>query len=317
MIYDYWMHCQDEKTVKSMLPGVIEVLQWYEAKIDSTGMLGHMEWWNFVDWVIDKNWRNGKPPGLHNSHSSIINLQYVYTLQKASILLNAFNMKEQALYYSNLDEKIKSAVYHYCYDKERELIADSPEKTSFSQHATIMGVLTNTISEDFQKKALNKITNEKGIAPCSYYYRFYLTKAMEKAGLSDEYPNMLDPWIQMLKQGLTTFAEEPEPSRSDCHAWSASPVYYFLSLVCGIKPGEPGFKSVRIEPSLGRLKWIEGSVPHCLGEIKINLKKDDQGNLSGKIILPKTLPGTFKWHDHTMKLEGGENNIQLKSGSNK
>ena len=34
---------------------------------------------------------------------------------------------------------------------------------------------------------------------------------MGKAGLSGEYPDMLDPWIQMLNQGLTTFAEEPEP----------------------------------------------------------------------------------------------------------
>jgi alpha-L-rhamnosidase len=46
--------------------------------------------------------------------------------------------------------------------------------------------------------------------------------------------------------GLTTFAEKPDPTRSDCHAWSASPNYDFLATVAGIEPALPGFKTVKI-----------------------------------------------------------------------
>ena len=52
----------------------------------------------------------------------------------------------------------------------------------------------------------------------------------------------------MLNRGLTTWAETADPTRSDCHAWSASPNYDLLSIVAGIQPAAPGFKRVRIEP---------------------------------------------------------------------
>jgi hypothetical protein len=41
------------------------------------------------------------------------------------------------------------------------------------------------------------------------------------AGLGERYLETLAPWRDMLTMGLTTFAERPEPTRSDCHAWSS------------------------------------------------------------------------------------------------
>ena len=51
--------------------------------------------------------------------------------------------------------------------------------------------------------------------------------------------------------GLTTWAEMPEPTRSDCHAWGASPNIEFFRILLGIDSNAPGFKSIRIAPSLG------------------------------------------------------------------
>ena len=73
---------------------------------------------------------------------------------------------------------------------------------------------------------------------------------------------MLGPWQQMIDIGLTTFAETPEPTRSDCHAWSSSPNYDLLATVCGVEPASPGFATVRIAPHPGHLKQIKGVVPH-------------------------------------------------------
>jgi hypothetical protein len=290
----------------------MDVLNWYESKIDTNGLLGRMEWWNFVDWVRYKNWDNGTPPGIYNSNSSIISLQYVYTLQKASAILKAFNMNEEALRYIKIAGNIKTAVFENCYDKQKNLIADSPEKDNFSQHANVLAILTNTLPKELQTGVFNKILFDKDIAQCSFYFNFYLTESLEKAVLSERYPDMLGPWKQMLDKGLTTFAEEPDPTRSDCHAWSASPVYYMLSLVCGIKSNEPGFKSVLIEPHLGRLSWIEGSMPHRLGTINVSLRKDSRNNLSGEVKLPEKLSGIFMWQGQKKILKGGINTILFK-----
>jgi len=312
MVYDYWMLNDDKPFVRSMFPGIMDVLNWYESKLDSTDMLGHMEWWNFVDWVRFKNWGLGTPPEQADGHSAVLTLQYVYTLQKTAILFKAFNMKDEAARYTNLAERIKTAVYKTCWDKQKGLLSDTPDKGNFSQHANALAILTNTIPQEMQASVASKILNNKEIAECTFYFRFYLTEAIEKAGLSDQYPDMLGPWKQMLDNGLTTFAEEPDPTRSDCHAWSASPVYHFLSVICGIKPNEPGFKTVRIEPHLGRLNWIEGSMPHQLGTIKVSLKKDKQNNLTGTVTLPEKLNGIFVWKDQSTSLKGGINQVQIK-----
>ena len=107
----------------------------------------------------------------------------------------------------------------------------------------------------------------------------------------------------MLDLGLTTFAERPEPTRSDCHAWSASPNYDFLATVCGIKPSSPGFKTVRIEPALGELSKISASMPHPMGEIKISLAKKGQNGIKGTILLPEGLKGSFEWRGRILNLE--------------
>ena len=108
----------------------------------------------------------------------------------------------------------------------------------------------------------------------------------------------------MLGLGLTTFAEKPDPTRSDCHAWSASPNYDFLSTIAGIEPASPGFKTVKIEPHLGTLTQIEGKMPHPAGTISFSLKRKGNSGIEGEITLPENLAGTFIWNGKSMKLEG-------------
>jgi hypothetical protein len=108
----------------------------------------------------------------------------------------------------------------------------------------------------------------------------------------------------MLQKGLTTFAENPDPARSDCHAWSASPDYDFLATVAGIRPGTPGFKTVDIEPALGGLNFIKGQMPHPAGMISFDLKRTGKDGIRGEIILPEGLTGIFKWNGKTIDLKG-------------
>jgi hypothetical protein len=116
----------------------------------------------------------------------------------------------------------------------------------------------------------------------------------------------------MLKIGLTTFAERPEQTRSDCHAWSASPNYDLLASVCGIQSASPGFKTVRIEPQLGPLTWVQGTMPHPLGEIKVRFDQEDKEGLKGEITLPNGLTGTFVWHGKTISLKEGTQKVEVR-----
>ena len=311
MLHDYWMLCDDEELIKSMLPAVVDILNWYEDRLDTNGMIGKLEWWNFLDWVTGHGWDSGVPPGVLDGNSSVISLQYVYAIDKAMAILNKYDYTEQANKYQKLGESIKLAVNKNCFDSNKGLIADTPDKKLFSQQANVLAVLTNTFEPSSQKEVMNKLKQDNSLAPSSYYFLFYFMEALEKAGMADQYLEMLGPWEQMLDIGLTTFAEKADPTRSDCHAWSASPLYYFLSMVSGIKPDEPGFKSVRIEPALGDLPVINTSMPHRLGIITVNLEKKAKGKIKGDIILPEMLNGIFVWKGKRIQLTGGKNKIDL------
>ena len=311
MVNDYWTLRDDPEFIKSFLPGIENVLGWFEKRIDSkTGILGKVEYWNFVDWAIEWPWDNtigygGVPKGgANDGKSSIISMQFAYAAQKASELFKFYGQTNQAEKYAKIAGDLAKAVYETCWDESRGYLADTPDKKEFSMHAQIFGVLTNTIPEKNQKAFVQRFMNDKSLIQPTMYFRFYLTQALKKTGLADKYLETLGLWRDMIEKGLTTFAENPDPARSDCHAWSASPDYDFLATVAGIRPSSPGFKTVEIEPALGKLNFIKGQLPHPAGMIIFELKRKGDDEISGEIILPEGLTGTFKWHGKTIELKG-------------
>lgn len=311
MVYDYWMHRKDDAFVKKNLTAIRGVLDWYENHIDkSKKMLGPMEWWNFVDWSR-KNFDGGTPMGANDGNSSIVTLQYVYTLNQAARIFAYFDQFQQADQYMKLAGELANGTFSQCYDANKGLLADTPEKKHFSQHANIMGVLSGAVSSSQQKAVMNKVLEDKDLVQATFYYRFYLNQALKKAGMADSYYAQLTPWRDMLNMGLTTFAEEPEPTRSDCHAWSASPNYDFLATICGIMPDRPGFETVRIQPALGELQDVSGKMPHPKGEISVKLKRNGPNGIIGEVTLPANVKGIFVWNGQEIPLLGGRQEVKM------
>ncbi len=307
MVYDYWMHRQDDAFVQQFLPAVRDVLDWHERYIDpETGLLKNVPWWNFIDWV----------PGLSNSrdrgeeNTAIRSLHYSYTLQQAAGVLEYYGKQEEATRYRTLAKTINTGTYKHCYNPGKGLIADAPGQKTYSQHANIMAILSNTVTGEEARTLLMKTLTDTSLLQATFYYRFYLTRAMHKTGEADRYYSQLGPWRKMLSLGLTTFAETPEPTRSDSHAWASTPNYEFLATLCGITPAEPGFKTVSISPALGELENVQGEMPHPLGKISVSFKKNKK-SLTGTIILPEGLNGKFVYKGYEKALHAGKQEINV------
>ena len=221
-----------------------------------------------------------------------------------------FGEKEKASRYLAIADKLATSVYKKCFDEQRLEMANTPEKKDFSQHAGIMAILADAIPQAKQKEVVKKILYDSSLSQATFYYRFYLTRAMIKAGMGDLYYSQLTPWRDMLKIGLTTFAEKPDPTRSDCHAWSASPEYDFLATICGITPSAPGFSQVLIEPKMGELTSVKASMPVPAGTITVMLMRK-QDRVHASVALPQNLSGKFKWNGKEVTLHSGTQEINL------
>ncbi len=305
-MHDLWWYHGDVEFLRGYLPGVRNVLEWFESRLSPSSLLGRMEWWNFVDWV--DAFDDGVPPQEKDGQSSILSLQFVAGLRAAADLEAAFGSAREAARDRALASKIAAAVYQACWDPARHLVADTPARKHFTQHANILAVLEDVIPPADQVAVMKTVLRDASLTQASYYFRVYLFRAMKKTGLADQYLDQLGPWRQMLALGLTTWAETPEPTRSDCHAWSAHPNFDLLATVAGIEPAAAGFHEVEIRPHLGSLQQLKVLLPHPQGEIRVTYERHGK-SLTADVELPEKMSGRFYWGGKQMALHGGHQHL--------
>ena len=309
MVNDYFMHRDDPAFVRARLAGIRGILEWYGRHVDSTGMLGPMPYWNYVDWT--PRWDRGVPPGAENGHSTTISLLYVYALERAAELEAQIGMRGAAADYKARAEAVRAAVRARAWDLKRGLFRDAPDTSAYSQQTNVLAILADAAPASARKALMERVLADTTLTPASYYFSFYVLEALRKAGLGDRYIEQLAPWQAMLKLGLTSAPEHPEPTRSDTHAWSAHPNYGLLATVLGIRPSSPGFRTVRIAPALGPLRRAEGRVPHPLGDIEVQLTREGQRGLRAEVTLPRGLSGAFEWQGQRRPLREGHQIIRF------
>ena len=146
-----------------------------------------------------------------------------------------------------------------------------------------------------QRSLTERVLKDATLTQATYYYSFYLLEALRKAGLGERIIEPLEPWRGMLGDGPHHRSRTTEPTRSDSHAWSAHPNYGLLATVLGVRPAEPGFRSVRIAPHLGPLQRAEGRVPHPSGDVEVRLARSGARGVSAVVTLPQGLSGVFEW----------------------
>jgi hypothetical protein len=313
MVHDYWMYRPDAEPARASIEGSRTVLDWFAAHEQPDGLLNELPWWSFVDWVS-----SGTIP-TYDAHgeSCMTTLEYLGALNDAADLEKALGDPLLATRYQSRAAHIRSGLFGKCWSASRGLIADNPELKNFNQQANILGVLYDVVPKDRQKEVLRRMlgidpgTAPDGVLSASYYFRYYLARALDHAGLADEYLRSLDPWRKLLPLHFSTWPEIPGNTRSDSHAWTAHPIYDLLTLVAGIEPASPGFASVRIAPHMGALPSLTATYPHPQGAIKVDYRRQGAG-LDATVTLPGKLTGSFVFNGKTWPLKPGLNHIQAR-----
>ncbi len=306
MLHDYAMWRDDMEFVGERMRGVRAVLELFRSWVNEDDLVEVPKGWNFVDWVPKWNW--GLPPDAEFGVSGIINWQAVLMLEHAADLETMLGDLDMAQRNRKLALQIAKVADKAFWSEEKGIYADDLAKTSWSEHSQCLALLSGHVAESKRERVIHGLLHEADLDRATIFYMHYLFETYRLIGRMDRFHERMGYWYDMKGQGFKTTLESPEPSRSDCHAWGAHPVYHYFASVLGIRPAAPGFAEVVIQPQMWPLTWAKGTLPHPKGLITVDFAiKEDA--LTGIVELPAGVSGKLIYRGKTTDLKPGRQGV--------
>ena len=302
MVHDYLLWRGDAEWVRKRMVGVRSSLECYKLYINKDGLLEDLPGWCFTDWVEDL-WPYGTPPGCEEGVGCLPNLHYLLALQKVADIERRIGDATLAVYYQQCAERLGAAILATFWDEEKGLLKDDIPGTRYSEHAQCLLLLSGVLEPEAAQTLFDNLLSRNDLVQTSVYFRHYLFEVYGQFNRADLLLEGLEFWAQMKDRGFSTTVEKPEPSRSDCHAWGAHPLYHEVTTFLGLSPLEPGMKRISIAPQPAGLPRLQGQVATPLGAITVDLEFSED-SCSGRIILPEGMSGTFAYSGRSEELSG-------------
>ena len=278
MVGDHMEQFGDAGLVRQYLGTVDGVLEHFARLVGPLGLVGRFagpedETWAFVDWVPE--WRTPEygfkgvavPPAYFSCGAATVHsLLYAMALRSAADLVELCGRKGVADEYRSRAEGLNAAVRQHCFDQATGLFTDGPGSADLSQHTQVLAVLSGAVRADEAATLMRRAVLDRerhGLVRTSLAMAFYVFRAASMAGVYEElWSELIKPWHVMVDQNLTTWAEFETNPRSDCHGWSATPMYEIVREIVGVKiTGSSISAPVVLEPRPGMIPALTGSFP--------------------------------------------------------
>lgn len=288
---DYYLHHGDLDYLKENRDYILGLVRQLDECVDANGE-EKMTGVRFLDWPTSE-----KPDVIHDGLQS---LTYM-TMKAARQIAGWLGDKEM----SAVADKSLARM-----DKFEISRTDASQAVSLS----LLAGMSKNPDADCRKLI------ENGIDSFSPFYGYYAVEALAENGYTEKAMEMIsDYWGAMIDLGGTTFWEDlnyPDtknaarideivpPGKYDihseggaycyvglrlslCHGWGAGPTPWLQRYVLGVKPLEPGCRTIEVKPNLGSLSYAKGTVPTPYGPVSVEAHKDPSGKTVVDVKAPK------------------------------
>lgn len=283
----------------------MEILQDAAAAIDSIfayfakisredGLLEDIKTKYKLDFLIDYD-ENIPKEGI----SVALNALYSRAFLSAADIYNRIGQTEKALEYRKKASEIASALRKIAWNEEKSLFCDSvvgDEKSAeCSMQTNVLAILGgvaesstfDTIFETFFNAEPPFIKEKTVITP---YFSFFILETFFALGRKNWCAEFIKTYwgkiIEKDKDCLWSFfpdANGREPDTDLCHGFSASPNYFIMTELAGIRPGEQGFKRIFFNPAFSILNSAKISLFTSEGRINISWETAETGEINIRV----------------------------------
>ena len=290
-IYDYYMYTADKDFVREMWPRMVSLMDYVERRLDTDGMAqGQPDDWIFVDWVDFPMHKRGTL-----CFEQILLMKALETMALCAKLLG--HKSDYRIKAEQLRNRIKQTFWSYDRKAYLHAIEDGRMNPQVTKFPNMFAILYGLAYEEERQEIMRSVMLNPDIpAITTPYMRFY---ELETLCLDQRHAEVLSEmrqyWGGMLDEGATTFWEKYVPSeqgcqhlamygrpygKSLCHAWGAAPLYLLGRYFLGVRPTKPGYEEFEVQPMLGDLEWMEGTVPTPFGTIHVEVNRHHVSVLS-------------------------------------
>jgi alpha-L-rhamnosidase len=277
-IYDYYRYTGDTGFIRLIYPRMVSLMDWISERRDKNGWLeGQPGDWLFIDWA-DGLTKKGE--------LSFEQLLYVRGLETMALCANLVRDSSGAETYRREAGTLRTRLFTDFWDVRRQAFVYSSVDNRILRYTNMFAIFFGYLSPEQQREIKTHVLLNDSIQRITTpYMQFYELEALCAMGEQQRVLKKIkDYWGGMLSLGATSFWEKYDPKengvehyamygrpfgRSLCHAWGASPLYLLGKYYLGVRPLTPGYASYAVEPVLGGLEWMEGTVPTPHGNIRI------------------------------------------------
>jgi hypothetical protein len=307
MLHDFARWQDDLKFVRSLLPHARFLLDAFCENIEPNGLLQCPDGWNWVDWA----WRRDSS---RTEFSAVNQLQLVYVLRLAAELERRIGREDIAHHYEGLTQKLWNCAVERYWVPSRGLFAASSKHEIFGEHEQCFAILSGMMDPEQTAQVRTALARDPDLHRATFYFRHYLFEAYAALGLQEKIYESMHLWRKLVDLGLHTTVERDEQDRSDCHAWSAHPLYHAVVSIAGIKPEGFGSRRFSISPAIAVVPRASVSVVRPEGRISVEWETlGERVNLS--VSVPLGLEATLGIGGRTIGLRPGSPlNFRLDEG---
>ena len=262
------------------------------------GLLNTAKLRDIVDW----------PEGERDNYdfkevNTVVNAFHYKTLLQMAELAEALDNKSDAAAYLQKAAHVKAVFNEVLFDASRGVYVDGDGSEHASLHANMMPLAFGLVPAE-HKKTVTDFVVSRGMA-CSVYGAQYLLEALYEGNRPDAALELMiskdiRSWYNMLRVGSTITMEawdnKFKKNQDWNHAWGAAPGNIIPRYLLGVRPLEPGFKKVLIQPQPGSLKHASSTIPTIRGPIQVSfknepnafeLKVDIPANMTARVGIPQ------------------------------
>ncbi len=259
---------------------------------------------NIIAWsgsrhVVDIiDWPGGERDGYDIvAVNTVPNAMHYGTLVTMERIADVLGKKGDAAFFRGRAEQVKRSINEKLFDTVRGVYVDGLGSTHASLHANMFPLAFGLVPES-RTRTVVEFVKSRGMA-CSVYGAQYLLEALYMNGQAQHALDLMRSkgtrsWAHMIYDQGATMAMEAWDIRSKSnldwnHPWGAAPANIIPRYLMGIRPLEPGFKTVLIKPQPGDLSLAECKMPTIRGPVKVRYERTDRG-----MVLDVTLPANMK-----------------------